>query len=67
MTTTLIVDEPTFGQDALTWAGLVEQFIDVLARGSAVVAVSHDHAFLDAIGARRVELSRRTKAGERIA
>ncbi|AOP52739.1 ABC transporter ATP-binding protein [Brevibacterium aurantiacum] len=63
----LIVDEPTFGQDALTWAGLVEQFIDVLARGSAVVAVSHDHAFLDAIGARRVELSRRTKAGERIA
>ncbi|MCF2589004.1 ABC transporter ATP-binding protein [Brevibacterium sp. UCMA 11752] len=52
----LIVDEPTFGQDALTWAGLVEQFLDVLARGSTVVAISHDHAFLDAIGARRVVL-----------
>ncbi|MCD1287090.1 MULTISPECIES: ABC transporter ATP-binding protein [unclassified Brevibacterium] len=52
----LIVDEPTFGQDALTWAGLVELFLDVLAHGTAVVAVSHDHAFLDAIGARRIEL-----------
>jgi energy-coupling factor transporter ATP-binding protein EcfA2 len=52
----LIVDEPTFGQDALTWAGLVELFLDALAGGSAVVAVSHDHGFLDAIGARRVPL-----------
>ncbi|QUL78134.1 ABC transporter ATP-binding protein [Brevibacterium sp. SMBL_HHYL_HB1] len=52
----LIVDEPTFGQDALTWAGLVELFLDALGRGSAVVAVSHDRAFLDAIGARRVDL-----------
>ncbi|WP_309130552.1 ATP-binding cassette domain-containing protein [Brevibacterium sp.] len=54
--TVLVVDEPTFGQDALTWAGLVDLFIDVLDHGSAVVAVSHDHAFLDAIGARRIEL-----------
>ncbi|WP_181274723.1 ABC transporter ATP-binding protein [Brevibacterium oceani] len=52
----LIVDEPTFGQDALTWAGLVELFLDALAGGSAVVAVSHDHGFLDAIGARRFAL-----------
>lgn len=53
----LIVDEPTFGQDALTWAGLVELFLDVLDRGSTVVAISHDHAFLDAIGAHRFVLS----------
>ncbi|GAA1845247.1 ABC transporter ATP-binding protein [Brevibacterium marinum] len=59
----LIVDEPTFGQDALTWTGLVDQFIDVLDRGSAVVAVSHDHDFLDAIGARRFELGTRTSNG----
>lgn len=52
----LVVDEPTFGQDALTWAGLVELFIDVLDRGSAVVAVSHDEAFLEAIGARLFDL-----------
>lgn len=52
----LIVDEPTFGQDALTWAGLVELFLDVLGHGGAVIAVSHDRAFLDAIGARRIVL-----------
>ena len=52
----LIVDEPTFGQDALTWAGLVEMFLDALDHGSAVVAVSHDHAFLEAIGADLLEL-----------
>ncbi|WP_166970436.1 ABC transporter ATP-binding protein [Brevibacterium atlanticum] len=52
----LIVDEPTFGQDALTWAGLVELFLDALTGGAAVVAVSHDHGFLDAIGARRITL-----------
>lgn len=69
----LIVDEPTFGQDALTWAGLVEQFLDVLERGSTVVAISHDHAFLDAIGAKRVVLGAATehpaetgRRGERI-
>src|SRR5699024_4562250 len=52
----LIVDQPPFGQNALSWAGLVELFLDALGRGSAVVAVSHDRAFLDAIGARRVDL-----------
>ncbi|MDN6665367.1 MAG: energy-coupling factor ABC transporter ATP-binding protein [Brevibacterium sp.] len=53
----LIVDEPTFGQDALTWAGLVELFLDTLDHGSTVVAISHDHAFLDAIGAHRFFLN----------
>ncbi|MGV2821901.1 ATP-binding cassette domain-containing protein [Brevibacterium casei] len=64
----LIVDEPTFGQDALTWAGLVTLFLDVLDHGSAVVAVSHDHDFLDAIGARRVSLgtSAQPLRGERV-
>lgn len=64
----IVVDEPTFGQDALTWAGLVEMFLDVLSRGSAVVAVSHDHAFLDAIGAEVVDLGRPVmiRAGDRV-
>lgn len=61
----LIVDEPTFGQDALTWAGLVEMFLDALEHGSAVVAVSHDHAFLEAIGADLLELGDRSRT-ERI-
>ena len=65
----LVVDEPTFGQDALTWAGLVDLFRDVLNRGSAVVAVSHDHGFLEAIGARRFHLGTshsRTRRGEHV-
>ncbi|MCM1013585.1 MULTISPECIES: ABC transporter ATP-binding protein [unclassified Brevibacterium] len=64
----LIVDEPTFGQDALTWAGLVALFLDVLDHGSAVVAVSHDLDFLDAIGARRFTLgtAAQTLRGERV-
>ncbi|WP_241897124.1 ABC transporter ATP-binding protein, partial [Brevibacterium epidermidis] len=57
----LVVDEPTFGQDALTWAGLVEMFLDALEHGSAVVAVSHDHAFLEAIGADLLELDDRSR------
>lgn len=52
----LIVDEPTFGQDALTWAGLVDLFSDVLDHGCAVVAISHDRAFLAAIGASILDL-----------
>lgn len=64
----LIVDEPTFGQDALTWAGLVALFLDVLDHGSAVIAVSHDHDFLDAIGARRVSFGANAQPlrGERV-
>ena len=58
----LVVDEPTFGQDALTWAGLVEMFLNALEHGSAVVAVSHDQAFLEAIGADVLELGDRSSA-----
>ena len=57
----LVLDEPTFGQDARTWAELVA----LLARlrdgtdaeeGSAIVAITHDHAVIDALRADRFEL-----------
>ncbi|SIT86601.1 energy-coupling factor transport system ATP-binding protein [Microbacterium sp. RU33B] len=57
----LVLDEPTFGQDARTWAELVT----LLARlrdgtdaeeGSAIVAITHDHAVIDALRADRYEL-----------
>ncbi|MES5818591.1 ATP-binding cassette domain-containing protein [Streptomyces sp. RG80] len=38
----VVADEPTTGQDALTKAGIVEQFAAVAARGIAVVLLSHD-------------------------
>jgi energy-coupling factor transport system ATP-binding protein len=45
----LIVDEPTFGQDSRTWAELVKFFAELLDAGSALVAITHDAAFVAAI------------------
>ncbi|GAA1347158.1 ABC transporter ATP-binding protein [Falsarthrobacter nasiphocae] len=53
----LIVDEPTFGQDARTWAELAGLFNALLDEGVAVIAVTHDAAFADAIGARVLRLA----------
>ncbi|MBP2418987.1 ABC transporter ATP-binding protein [Microlunatus capsulatus] len=46
----LVLDEPTFGQDALTWAGLVDLLGALLAEGRTVLSVTHDRAFVDALG-----------------
>jgi energy-coupling factor transport system ATP-binding protein len=45
----LVLDEPTFGQDARTWAELVRLLAEQLERGTAIVAVTHDRAFIDAL------------------
>ena len=46
----LLLDEPTFGQDANTWAELVILLRSLLAEGRCVVAVTHDAQFLQALG-----------------
>ncbi|MCU1472215.1 ABC transporter ATP-binding protein [Amnibacterium sp.] len=38
----LLLDEPTFGQDARTWAALVELLLEGVDDGAAVVAATHD-------------------------
>jgi len=48
----LVLDEPTFGQDALTWAALVELLEEVRSRGTAVVAATHDPRFVESMRAR---------------
>ncbi|WP_440709684.1 ABC transporter ATP-binding protein [Herbiconiux sp. YIM B11900] len=45
----LILDEPTFGQDSRTWAELVRLLAEQMQRGTAVLAVTHDRAFIDAL------------------
>jgi energy-coupling factor transport system ATP-binding protein len=45
----LVLDEPTFGQDARTWSELVALLAELIDDGSAVVAITHDDAFVDAI------------------
>ena len=48
----LVLDEPTFGQDAATWAELVALIAAVRDGGTAVVAVTHDLDVLRALHAR---------------
>jgi len=52
----LVLDEPTFGQDARTWRGLVSLLNAARARGRALVVVTHDPLLPDALGARRLIL-----------
>ncbi|GAB3568419.1 ABC transporter ATP-binding protein [Spelaeicoccus albus] len=52
----VVLDEPTFGQDAGTWAELVALLRELLDSGSAVVAVTHDADFIDALADDRLQL-----------
>ncbi|MGC9808449.1 ATP-binding cassette domain-containing protein [Schaalia odontolytica] len=52
----LILDEPTFGQDRGTWLGLVRLLRGALARGVTLVSITHDPAFVAAMGDRVIDL-----------
>ncbi|MCX7522173.1 ABC transporter ATP-binding protein [Microbacterium sp. STN6] len=60
----LVLDEPTFGQDSNTWRELVSMLLELRSRGHAIVAATHDEAFVRAIGATPLRLgdSRRADA-----
>jgi energy-coupling factor transporter ATP-binding protein EcfA2 len=53
----LVLDEPTFGQDSRTWRELVALLAELLDEGSAVVAVTHDRDFIDALADRELVLA----------
>jgi energy-coupling factor transport system ATP-binding protein len=53
----LVLDEPTFGQDARTWADLVGLLTGVRQRGSGLVVVTHDPLVPSALAARKLVLS----------
>lgn len=52
----LMLDEPTFGQDAHTFAALIGLLREHLRDGGTVVAVTHDEAFLRALEAEELRL-----------
>ncbi|MFW0108977.1 ABC transporter ATP-binding protein [Rothia sp. P7181] len=52
----LILDEPTFGQDAHTWKELVLLIQELLEQGTAVVSVTHDDDFVRALGGIQLRL-----------
>lgn len=61
----LVLDEPTFGQDARTWAELVDLLAGLVDEGTGVVAVTHDERLVEALGDDVVRLGNdRAGAGE---
>lgn len=53
----LVLDEPTFGQDARSWDALLALLADLRDDGTAVLAVTHDEPFVDALADRRLSLA----------
>ncbi|GLI28701.1 ABC transporter ATP-binding protein [Agromyces rhizosphaerae] len=53
----LVLDEPTFGQDATTWAELVALLGVLRDEGHAIVAVTHDEHVVDALADLRLDLA----------
>jgi energy-coupling factor transport system ATP-binding protein len=54
----LVLDEPTFGQDAVTWAELVALLGEELRAGTAIVTTTHDAELVAALADARLELGR---------
>jgi energy-coupling factor transport system ATP-binding protein len=54
----LVLDEPTFGQDSRTWRELVMLLAELRDEGSAIVTITHDLAFVDALADSRYEMRR---------
>ena len=52
----LVLDEPTFGQDANTWAELASFLSELLDDGTAVVSVTHDAEFSEVLGGTELSL-----------
>ncbi|WP_445155930.1 ABC transporter ATP-binding protein [Arthrobacter sp. Hor0625] len=52
----LVLDEPTFGQDANTWAELASFLSELLDAGTAVVSVTHDAEFSQVLGGHELRL-----------
>ena len=52
----LVLDEPTFGQDANTWAELASFLSELLDAGTAVVSVTHDAEFTAVLGGTELRL-----------
>ena len=55
----LVLDEPTFGQDARTWAELVAMLAALRDEGTAIVTITHDLDVARALHAERYELGGR--------
>ncbi|MFC4137817.1 MULTISPECIES: ABC transporter ATP-binding protein [unclassified Microbacterium] len=57
----IVLDEPTFGQDRRGWIELVLLLQEEVARGTAIVAVTHDEAVARHLGDRRIALGQEAR------
>jgi energy-coupling factor transporter ATP-binding protein EcfA2 len=53
----VILDEPTFGQDRVTWLELVRLLRELVDDGATLLSVTHDAAFRNVLGDHRLELA----------
>lgn len=53
----LILDEPTFGQDARTWSELLGLLAGLRDEGAGLCVVTHDPGVVQALDARRIDLA----------
>jgi energy-coupling factor transporter ATP-binding protein EcfA2 len=61
----LVLDEPTFGQDANTWAELASFLSELLDAGTSVVSVTHDQEFSAVLGGTELRLGPALRGGAR--
>lgn len=52
----IFLDEPSFGQDKKNWRSLVTLLQDLQAQGCSIVSITHDEAYIAAMGERVVDL-----------
>lgn len=52
----LVLDEPTFGQDARTWWSVVDLLAEQIQAGCAVVVVTHDRELIAALNAHEFQV-----------
>jgi energy-coupling factor transport system ATP-binding protein len=60
----VILDEPAFGQDRVTWLELVRLLRELVDDGVTLLSVTHDTAFQEVLGDHRLELA---ASGEAVA
>jgi energy-coupling factor transport system ATP-binding protein len=53
----LVLDEPTFGQDAATWTELLDLLASIRADGGGQLVVSHDGPFVAALADRSLRMT----------
>jgi energy-coupling factor transport system ATP-binding protein len=61
----LVLDEPTFGQDANTWRELARLIVGLRDQGVGILTVTHDEAFVEAVADRRLEITSSVTEGAR--